>query len=194
MRRERTGIDIEALRRQLEAAIGQELKDGQVTMSVTPEGFVISLKEMGFFDSGQAVLRPGASRQDRADREGAVATWVESAGGRTLGRSTDPYRPVRLKLAAFDGARHGGPDAVDQQIGSRSRQDLAGRIWPVSPHRRQREPGWPKDEPARRPGGRSWSDLASASLSSTEPVRSGSGLAPLPARVHRNYRSTLNCR
>jgi chemotaxis protein MotB len=56
-----TGIDIEALRRQLEAAIGAELKDGQVTMSVTPEGFVISLKELGFFDSGQAVLRPGAA-------------------------------------------------------------------------------------------------------------------------------------
>ena len=56
-----TGIDIEALRRQLEAAIGEELKDGQVTMSVTPEGFVISLKEMGFFDSGQAVLRPGGA-------------------------------------------------------------------------------------------------------------------------------------
>jgi chemotaxis protein MotB len=55
-----TGIDIEALRRQLEAAIGEDLKDGQVTLTVTPEGFVISLKELGFFDSGQAVLRPGA--------------------------------------------------------------------------------------------------------------------------------------
>jgi chemotaxis protein MotB len=56
-----TGIDIEALRRQLEAAIGEELHDGQVTMNVTPEGFVISLKELGFFDSGQAALRPGAA-------------------------------------------------------------------------------------------------------------------------------------
>ncbi len=58
-----TGIDIEQLRRQLEAAIGRELKDGQVTMSVTPEGFVISLKDLGFFDSGQANLRPGASEK-----------------------------------------------------------------------------------------------------------------------------------
>jgi chemotaxis protein MotB len=58
-----TGIDIEELRRQLEAAIGQELKDREVTMSVTPEGFVISLKELGFFDSGQAVLRPDAARK-----------------------------------------------------------------------------------------------------------------------------------
>ncbi|MGD0647333.1 MAG: OmpA family protein [Acidobacteriaceae bacterium] len=60
------GIDIEELRRQLEAAIGRELKDGQVTMSVTPEGFVISLKDLGFFDSGQAVLRPGAA--DKIER------------------------------------------------------------------------------------------------------------------------------
>ena len=28
---------------------------------VTPEGFVISLKELGFFNSGQAVLLPGAA-------------------------------------------------------------------------------------------------------------------------------------
>ena len=58
-----TGIDIEQLRQQLEAAIGRELKDGQVTMSVTPEGFVISLKDLGFFDSGQANLRPGAAEK-----------------------------------------------------------------------------------------------------------------------------------
>jgi chemotaxis protein MotB len=61
-----TGIDIEELRRQLEAAIGRELKDGQVTLSVTPEGFVISLKDLGFFDSGRAVLRPGAA--DKIER------------------------------------------------------------------------------------------------------------------------------
>jgi chemotaxis protein MotB len=60
---EATGIDIEKLRRQLEAAIGRELRDGEVTMSVTPEGFVISLKELGFFNSGQAVLRPGAAEK-----------------------------------------------------------------------------------------------------------------------------------
>ncbi len=61
-----TGIDIEQLRRQLEAAIGRELQEGQVTMSVTPEGFVISLKDLGFFDSGQANLRPGAA--DKIER------------------------------------------------------------------------------------------------------------------------------
>jgi chemotaxis protein MotB len=58
-----TGIDTEVLRRQLDGAIGEDLKDGQVTMNVTPEGFVISLKELGFFASGQAELQPGADRK-----------------------------------------------------------------------------------------------------------------------------------
>ncbi len=58
---EATGVDIAELRRQLELAIGQELRNREITMRVTPEGFVISLKELGFFNSGQAGLRPGAA-------------------------------------------------------------------------------------------------------------------------------------
>jgi chemotaxis protein MotB len=49
------------LRQQLEAAIGQELRNHEVVIRVTPEGFVISLNELGFFNSGQAVLLPGAA-------------------------------------------------------------------------------------------------------------------------------------
>jgi chemotaxis protein MotB len=56
-------IDIDELRRQLEAAIGTELRNHEVVMRVTPEGFVISLKELGFFNSGQAVLLPGAAEK-----------------------------------------------------------------------------------------------------------------------------------
>jgi chemotaxis protein MotB len=32
-------------------------------MSITPEGFVISLKELGFFNSGHAELLPGAAEK-----------------------------------------------------------------------------------------------------------------------------------
>jgi chemotaxis protein MotB len=39
---------------------------------MTPEGFVISLHELGFFDSGQAKLLPGA--QDKIKRIAAVLT------------------------------------------------------------------------------------------------------------------------
>lgn len=53
--------DLQELRKQLEAAMGTELKNHEVDLRITPEGFVISLRELGFFDSGQAVLLPGAA-------------------------------------------------------------------------------------------------------------------------------------
>src|ERR1700691_3186734 len=55
--------DMLQLRRQLEAAMGQELKNHEVVLQITPEGFVISLKELGFFNSGQAALLPGAAEK-----------------------------------------------------------------------------------------------------------------------------------
>jgi chemotaxis protein MotB len=55
--------DMLQLRRQLEAVMGQELENHEVVLQVTPEGFVISLKELGFFNSGQAELLPGAAEK-----------------------------------------------------------------------------------------------------------------------------------
>jgi chemotaxis protein MotB len=51
------------LRQQLEVAIGPEMKKHEVDTRVTAEGFVISLKELGFFRSGQAALMPGAAEK-----------------------------------------------------------------------------------------------------------------------------------
>jgi chemotaxis protein MotB len=58
-----SAVDIVNLRRELESAIGPELKNHEVDTRITPEGFVISLKELGFFNSGQAVLLPGAAQK-----------------------------------------------------------------------------------------------------------------------------------
>jgi chemotaxis protein MotB len=55
--------DLVELRRQLQQVMGDELKNHEVEMSFTPEGFVISLKELGFFNSGQAQLLPGAAEK-----------------------------------------------------------------------------------------------------------------------------------
>lgn len=60
---EATGVDIAELQKQLEASIGQEIRNHEVIMRVTPEGFVISLKDLGFFNSGEAVLLPGAANK-----------------------------------------------------------------------------------------------------------------------------------
>ncbi len=57
----RPTVDLAKLQQQLEAALGQEIKKHEVVMRITPEGFVISLNELGFFDSGRAVLLPGAA-------------------------------------------------------------------------------------------------------------------------------------
>jgi chemotaxis protein MotB len=55
-----TAIDLLKLKQQLETAMGRELANHEMTLEVTPEGFVISLRELGFFNSGQAELLPGA--------------------------------------------------------------------------------------------------------------------------------------
>jgi chemotaxis protein MotB len=56
-----SGADIALLRQQLDTAIGQEIRNHEVVMRVTPEGFVVSLRDLGFFNSGQAALMPGAA-------------------------------------------------------------------------------------------------------------------------------------
>lgn len=53
--------DMQQLRKQLEAVLGKELRDHEIVLQMTPEGFTISLKELGFFASGQAKLLPGAA-------------------------------------------------------------------------------------------------------------------------------------
>ncbi|MFP5228805.1 MAG: flagellar motor protein MotB [Acidobacteriota bacterium] len=53
--------EVQELRKELSQAMGAELKSHEVDMRVTPEGFVVSLRELGFFDSGQADLLPGAA-------------------------------------------------------------------------------------------------------------------------------------
>jgi chemotaxis protein MotB len=55
------GIDMSELHRKLTKALGKEIERREVELRMTPEGFVISLHELGFFDSGQARLLPGAT-------------------------------------------------------------------------------------------------------------------------------------
>jgi chemotaxis protein MotB len=54
-------IDLNELHKKLELILGKEIERQEVGLRMTPEGFVISLHELGFFDSGEAKLRPGAA-------------------------------------------------------------------------------------------------------------------------------------
>ena len=54
-----SGPDVSQLRRELEDALGEEIKKHEIQMRVTPEGLVVSMSEVGFFKSGEAKLLPG---------------------------------------------------------------------------------------------------------------------------------------
>jgi chemotaxis protein MotB len=69
------GIDMVELQRKLKKALGQEIERREILLRMTPEGFVISLHELGFFDSGEAQLRPGA-----ADKIKRIATVLTQYG------------------------------------------------------------------------------------------------------------------
>jgi chemotaxis protein MotB len=58
-----SGIDVVELQKKLNQALGKEIQQQEVNMRMTPEGFVISLHELGFFDSGEAKLLPGAAEK-----------------------------------------------------------------------------------------------------------------------------------
>jgi chemotaxis protein MotB len=66
------GIDMVELQKKLNKALGKEIERQEVVLRMTPEGFVISLHELGFFDSGEAQLMPGAG--DKIKRIAEVLT------------------------------------------------------------------------------------------------------------------------
>jgi chemotaxis protein MotB len=53
-------VDADALRRELESVLGKEIREHEIDMRVTPEGLVLSLREIGFFDSAKAQMLPSA--------------------------------------------------------------------------------------------------------------------------------------
>src|ERR1700677_2279302 len=66
------GIDMLELQKKLHKALGKEIERQEVILRMTPEGFVISLHELGFFNSGEAQLMPGAG--DKIKRIAEVLT------------------------------------------------------------------------------------------------------------------------
>lgn len=50
------GVDVNELKSELEKALGDEIRNHEVQMRVTPEGLVVSMREVGFFNSGEAEL------------------------------------------------------------------------------------------------------------------------------------------
>jgi chemotaxis protein MotB len=52
--------DFNNMRAQLEDALAGEIKRNEVALHMEADGLVVSLREIGFFDSGSAAIKPGA--------------------------------------------------------------------------------------------------------------------------------------
>lgn len=78
---------------QLHAVLGNAIQRREIVMRETPEGLVISLRELGFFASGEAKLLPGA-----AEKIAAAAQVLEAKGFsiRVEGHSDD--QPIHSAL------------------------------------------------------------------------------------------------
>ncbi len=50
--------DVNLLKRQLQEALGEQIQRHEIEIHATPEGLVVSLREIGFFNSGEATLLP----------------------------------------------------------------------------------------------------------------------------------------
>jgi chemotaxis protein MotB len=48
--------DVNLLKRQLQEALGEQIQKHEIEIHATPEGLVVSLREIGFFNSGEAAL------------------------------------------------------------------------------------------------------------------------------------------
>jgi chemotaxis protein MotB len=68
------GQSAEAIHSKLEQGLAEELERRTVAIREIPEGLVLSLREVGFFESGSATLR--ASSMDTFDRLGSVLSSV----------------------------------------------------------------------------------------------------------------------
>jgi len=52
--------DFAAIQRELEKLLAPEIKRNEVALKLEPDGLIISLREVGFFDSGSAQVKPQA--------------------------------------------------------------------------------------------------------------------------------------
>ena len=86
-------LDVLQLRKQLQDVLGDSIARHEIVVDQTPEGLVISLRELGFFDSAQAQLLPGAA--EKIKRTAQVLASHHLAV-RVEGHSDD--QPIRTAL------------------------------------------------------------------------------------------------
>ena len=86
-------FDTSDITAQLQAVLGDAIKRQEIVLQKTPDGLVISLRELGFFNSGTAILLPGAAEKLKRTAEVLIRNGVDV---RVEGHSDD--QPIHTAL------------------------------------------------------------------------------------------------
>ena len=90
-----TSQEVSELSRELNLALTPEISRQEISLRTTPDGLVVSLQELGFFDSGSATLRPSS-----LDAVARLATILNRRSCRV--RVEGHTDPVPIHTAKFD--------------------------------------------------------------------------------------------
>jgi hypothetical protein len=138
--------DMNQIQKQLETALAAQI--GKHTVSVTPtkEGIVVSLREMGFFDSGSTSLRPEA--------EPTLADFVSVVGPRRVrvrieGHTDNVpiHNTICVQLGAFDVPGDGDHKTLNYEVWGRFTAPVSVRILRVLSRSVECNPGRTSNEP-----------------------------------------------
>lgn len=86
-------VDTAQLKTQLEGVLGDAIGKHEIVVQQTTEGLIISLRDFGFFNSGDATLLPGAAEQLRKTAQVLIEHHLEL---RVEGHSDD--QPIHTPL------------------------------------------------------------------------------------------------
>jgi chemotaxis protein MotB len=93
--REMSAAEIRALNDELERALALEIRRHEIALRSSPDGLIVSLQELGFFDSGSATLRPSS-----LETFGRIAGVLQER--RCKVRIEGHTDPVPIHTAQFD--------------------------------------------------------------------------------------------
>ena len=125
--------DLAQLETELKTVLAAEIKRQEIAMRREPDGLVISLREVGFFESGSAEMKSASQLRVRPHRHHAPAARLSFADRGPHRRRPHSYRPLLFQLGTLHLARHGDRSAPDCARRFCAGSPQCGRICRVSP-------------------------------------------------------------
>ena len=130
------GVDVDELRRQLESALGDEIRQHEVKMRVTPRAWWSACVRWGSSIAAKPSCWKWTSHVD-ADRNHPGRSGFRDQGGRPHRQRASSQLQVQIELGTLDRARHHGSGFADRASRFRSVADLGRRLLQVSSRLRQ---------------------------------------------------------